>query len=106
MTNQKVNQITEKTIFDFNYQWRQYGEIAVDDDEYTNSLASFNDITQRLIQAKDISGLSVGEVGSGHGRICRMLSHYSPRRIFAIEPAKDAIEISKKNLVIALINIG
>lgn len=57
----------------------------------------FRDHFGDLFDPTEMKDKLVAEVGSGLGRILRMILNYKPKHVFAIEPSKS-LEIAKKNL--------
>jgi SAM-dependent methyltransferase len=81
-----------RTIEDFGEQWTRYE----DNPGYYGSLALFADITGPLLSPSEVSGRRVAEIGSGTGRIVRMLAAAGATRIVAVEPS-DSIGALKRN---------
>ena len=85
-------QQTQKTIDDFGEQWTRYTE----NDGYYASLDLFRDICGPLVQPEELRGAQVGDIGSGTGRIVRMLLAAGAARVIAVEPS-DAFDVLKAN---------
>jgi len=81
-----------KTIDDFGAQWRRYP----DNEGYYASDALFADICGPLLDPAAIKGLRVADLGSGSGRIVRMLLALGAAHVTAVEPS-EAIEALKRN---------
>lgn len=83
---------TEQTISDFGRQWTRY----TSNDGFYASLALFRDICGPLIPAESLRGASVGDIGSGTGRIVSMLIAAGADRVVAVEPS-DAYSVLQQN---------
>ncbi len=83
---------TEQTIADFGAQWTRY----TSNDGYYASLDLFEDICGPLLEAGDLVGARVGDIGSGTGRIVRMLLAAGADRVVAVEPS-DAFHVLRNN---------
>ncbi len=79
-----LSRYQETTIKDFGEQWSLFDDI--DDHYYGNSIL-FDDIAKPFVQKQDIRDKRIADIGSGTGRIVRMLAQAGPERIFAIEPS-------------------
>lgn len=75
--------LTQKTINDFGEQWTNY----TDNEGWYGSKELLEDIIEPLIQSKELANKSVAEIGSGTGRIIKMLSELNVSRLVAIEPS-------------------
>lgn len=84
---------TRRTIQDFGEQWTRY----TDNDGYYGSAEMFADIVGPLLAPQDIAGARVAEIGSGTGRIVRMLLAADAAMVLAIEPSR-AIDVLRRNL--------
>jgi SAM-dependent methyltransferase len=82
-----------RTIADFGEQWSAYR----DNEGYYGSLELFRDMFQPLVAPEDVAGLRVADVGSGTGRIARMLLEAGAAHVLAVEPSK-AFEVLRENL--------
>lgn len=83
---------TERTISDFGEQWTRYTE----NDGYYASLDLFRDICGPLLEHDELKGARVGEIGSGTGRIVKMLLAAGVDRVIAVEPS-DAFDVLTAN---------
>jgi SAM-dependent methyltransferase len=95
-----------KTIEDFGNQWQIHGNLR--QDHWTSDLM-FRDHFPSDFNFSILVGKRVLEVGSGSGRILRMLSRYSPKELIGIEPSSGFAKLVEntndiKNL--KLINIS
>ena len=87
MTSQNMD-----TIGDFGRQWENYTENT----GYYASTDALISLFGPLLNAKDICGKRVADVGAGTGRYCRMLSELGAAEILAVEPS-SAYDILLKN---------
>jgi SAM-dependent methyltransferase len=88
----KSNQLRDQTISDFGHQWTTY----TTNDGFYGSVELLKDILHPFIKPDEIHHLSVAEIGSGSGRIVRMLSMAGALDITAIEPS-EAIQVLREN---------
>ncbi len=72
-----------RTIDDFGEQWAAYP----DNDGYYGSVALLGDIVGPLLDLSSLEGARVGDVGSGSGRIVRMLLDAGAASVIAVEPS-------------------
>jgi 16S rRNA A1518/A1519 N6-dimethyltransferase RsmA/KsgA/DIM1 with predicted DNA glycosylase/AP lyase activity len=85
---------TRKTIEDFGDQWNRY----TDNSGFYGSSELLTDIVAPLLSVSDFDGKVVLEVGSGSGRIVRMLMNAArPEKVIAIEPSQ-AYDVLLENL--------
>jgi SAM-dependent methyltransferase len=75
----------QATIRDFGNQWMIHGELRAD---YWTSDEMFRDYLGNIFEPKLMQGKKVLEVGSGSGRILRMINRYSPAELIGVEPSK------------------
>jgi SAM-dependent methyltransferase len=75
---------SSKTIRDFGNQWNIHGQL---DHDYWTSKEMFIDHFGDLFDPTEISGKCVAEIGSGSGRIIRMISLFQPKMLYGIEPS-------------------
>ena len=85
-------ELTARSIADFGEQWTRYP----DNRGYYASPELFADILAPLAAPSEVRGQSVGDVGSGSGRVVRMLAEAGAGRIVAVEPS-DAFFVLKRN---------
>jgi SAM-dependent methyltransferase len=85
-------ELTARSIADFGEQWTRYTE---NPGRY-GSLELLADILGPLVAPSELHGKTVADVGSGTGRIVRMLAEAGARRIVAVEPS-DAFAVLKRN---------
>jgi SAM-dependent methyltransferase len=97
---------TEKTIEDFGNQWQIHGSLR--QNHWTSDLM-FRDHFPLDFDFSIFGGKRVLEVGSGSGRILRMLSKYNPKELIGIEPSSgfaNLVENTKDINNLQLINIS
>lgn len=84
--------LQSRTIRDFGEQWTAYR----DNEGFYGSLDLFRDIFHPLITPEEVRGCRVADVGSGTGRIVRMLLEAGAAHVIAVEPS-EAFEILREN---------
>lgn len=82
-TFERLNALQEKTIRDFGEQWQAYQS----NDGYYSSKEYFSDIVSPYLDLEELKGKVVAEIGSGTGRIVRMLLDSGVSHVVAIEPS-------------------
>ena len=80
-----TKRVRSATIRDFGEQWEIHGNLRED---YWTSEAMLVDYFAGIFEPNSIKDKVVLEVGSGSGRILRMLSRFSPRELIGVEPSK------------------
>jgi SAM-dependent methyltransferase len=75
--------LKERCIGDFGEQWQRYP----DNNGYYASRVLFEDMFQSLLAPEDIAGKRVAEIGSGSGRIVKILMECGAHRVVAVEPS-------------------
>ena len=93
MVANKTERIRSATIRDFGDQWQIHGRL---DGDYWCDVALLRDYFGPLVELEALSGSRVAEVGSGSGRIIRMLSQCNPDALHAIEPS-EGIDVLREN---------
>lgn len=83
----------DKTISDFGDQWGRY----TDNSGLYGSVEYFSDILGPLVSAESLKGRSVMDIGSGSGRIVRMLLQAGASHVIAVEPSTSAFKTLKTN---------
>jgi SAM-dependent methyltransferase len=73
----------QRTIDDFGEQWTHFRS----NEGYYGSLELFDDLIAPYLRRDDFNGASVADIGSGTGRIVRMLAAAGASRIVAVEPS-------------------
>ncbi len=73
----------DRTIRDFGDQWSRYA----DNEGYYGSLELLRDMLGPLLPLEALRGARVADVGSGTGRIVRMLLEAGAERVLALEPS-------------------
>jgi SAM-dependent methyltransferase len=86
-------ELRDRTIADFGDQWTRYA----DNEGHYGSIAILADTLGPLLPVGALAGKEIAEIGSGTGRIVRMLLAAGAKRILAIEPSK-AVELLRGNL--------
>jgi hypothetical protein len=81
-----------QTIEDFGEQWTHFR----DNPGYHGSLELLADVIHPLLSLADFQGARVAEIGSGTGRIVRMLHQAGADQIIALEPSA-AMAVMKEN---------
>ena len=81
------------TIRDFGRQWQIHGRV---DDDYWTDVSLLKDYLGPLLDLEELGDARVAEVGSGSGRIIRMLAECSPAELHAIEPS-EGIGVLREN---------
>jgi SAM-dependent methyltransferase len=84
--------LTARSIADFGEQWSTYR----DNPGYYGSPELFADILEPLMTAAEIRGKRVADIGSGTGRLVRMLAAAGAEHIVALEPS-EAMAVLKRN---------
>jgi len=88
-----TKEISKKTIDDFSKQWLRYR----DNNGFYGSIKLFKDIISPLLRIEELKGLDVCEIGSGTGRIVKMLLDLGVKSVIAIEPS-DSYYVLVENL--------
>jgi SAM-dependent methyltransferase len=89
----KTSDLHSRTISDFGDQWIRY----TDNDGFYGSVDLLADMLGPLLTLSAFKGKRVGEIGSGTGRIVRMLLMAGADHVLAIEPS-NAVEVLRRNL--------
>lgn len=87
-----LNLARDKTISDFGDQWTRHTENV----GHYASVELLEDITAPFLNRADILGKRCADIGSGTGRIVRMLAAAGAAHVTAIEPSR-AFEVLKEN---------
>jgi SAM-dependent methyltransferase len=87
-----VDSIERKTIQDFGQQWTQYR----DNSGFYGSPEIFEDMFGALLPLAEVRGKRVADIGSGTGRIVRILLAGGAAHVVAVEPS-DAFEVLVEN---------
>jgi SAM-dependent methyltransferase len=95
MSDERSTQaLTERTIADFGDQWTRFQG----NEGYYGSAELFRDMCGPLLDPTEVQGRRVGDIGSGTGRIVRMLLDAGAAHVLAVEPSA-AVEVMRQNLV-------
>jgi SAM-dependent methyltransferase len=84
----------ERTIQDFGEQWSRYR----DNEGFYGSADLFADIVKPLLDPSEFLDARVADVGSGTGRIVRMLLAAGAAHVTAIEPSRAAFDVLSASL--------
>jgi SAM-dependent methyltransferase len=79
----------QQTIADFGEQWTHFTE----NEGYYGSTDLLNDLLQPLVDPADLHGKRVADIGSGTGRIVRMLCLSGASHVIAVEPSDAMIPL-------------
>ena len=90
-----LNKIREKTVKDFDDQWKLQGEL---NDDYWASDQIIFDQFSNLFSIDEVKGKVIADVGAGTGRVLKTLFKYNPKKVFAIEPSSSGVVAISKNL--------
>jgi SAM-dependent methyltransferase len=82
----------DRTIRDFGEQWSHYG----DSDGFYGSVELLQDVLGPLVALDELEGARVADIGSGTGRIVRMLVDAGAEHVIAVEPSVG-VEILREN---------
>ena len=84
---------SDRTIRDFGDQWSHYG----DNDGFYGSVELLQDMFGPLLATDELRGAKVADIGSGTGRIVRMLLDAGAAHVLAVEPSVG-VETLRENL--------
>ena len=87
------SRLSSQTISDFGDQWLRY----TDNEGYYGDVGILKGTLEPLFRLEDLEGKRVAEIGSGTGRIVKMLLQAGAKEVTAIEPSA-AFEVLKRNL--------
>lgn len=93
MSDEEAGRLGAKTIGDFGHQWSRF----TDNEGYYASAEMFEDIVGGLLSRSDIDGKRVADIGSGTGRIVKMLLVLGAGHVTALEPADGAFWTLQRN---------
>ncbi len=88
-----IHKLDSRTIDDFGEQWSRYP----DNSGFYGSVELFADIIHPFLKPEDLRDKTVVEIGSGAGRIVKMLLDCGARRVHAVEPSPSAFSALKRN---------
>ena len=89
----KTTAVSDRTIAHFGEQWTNFR----DNDGYYGSTALFADMCAPLLASEEVRGRRVADIGSGTGRIVRMLVAAGAAHVVAVEPSA-AYEVLCRNV--------
>lgn len=84
-----------RTIQDFGNQWRIHG--SLEDDYWTSDLLFRDHFENQILPFESLSEKTVVDVGSGSGRILKMIARYQPKKLYGVEPSQG-FDILQKNV--------
>ena len=87
------DRLADETIADFGEQWTAYR----DSEGYYGSVEIFRDMFGPLLSPEEVAGRRVMEIGSGSGRIARILLSAGAAHVVAVEPSA-AFDVLRDNL--------
>ncbi|MFZ5893982.1 MAG: class I SAM-dependent methyltransferase [Myxococcota bacterium] len=87
-----MTSLRDQTVSDFGEQW---STLRFDETQegYYASDALFDDLVQPLVSPSEFKGKSVADIGSGTGRIVKMLARAGASRIVAVEPSEGFAKV-------------
>jgi SAM-dependent methyltransferase len=88
-----TEQLTRRTVEDFGEQWTRF----TGNEGFYGSSVLFEDMCGPLLDAAEIHGLRTAEIGSGTGRIVRMLLNAGAAHVVALEPSA-AFDVLRRNV--------
>ncbi len=88
-----ANSLADRTVRDFGDQWAEWDE----SDGYYASLELLQDVFGPLLSVEDLRGLRAADLGSGTGRIARMLLEAGASHVTAVEPSQG-VALLRRNL--------
>jgi SAM-dependent methyltransferase len=83
MSGSSKDALRERSVADFGDQWTHFR----DNPGYYGSVALFADLVHPFFSPHDFRGAKVADIGSGTGRIVRMLAAAGAAKIVAVEPS-------------------
>ena len=86
--------LRDRTIQDFGDQWSSFQENR----GYYGSTELLQDIIGPLMGVATLRGATMADIGSGSGRIVRMLLQAGAAHVTAVEPAAKAFDVLQRNL--------
>jgi SAM-dependent methyltransferase len=93
MAENRSGTLAQQTIDDFGEQWTRF----TDNGGFYGSKELFEDICGPLLAPEALRGLRVAEIGSGTGRIVRMLLACGAAHVVAVEPS-EAFDVLRRNV--------
>jgi SAM-dependent methyltransferase len=88
----KPSRLGDRTIRDFGEQWTRYGDLS----GYLGSAQLLSDTLSPLFALDDVAGRRVADIGSGAGRVVRVLARAGAAHVVAVEPS-DAFAVLQAN---------
>lgn len=93
MTSEPEADLRDRSIRDFGDQWTRFTR----NEGYYASRELLRDIVEPLLPVAEVEGARTADIGSGTGRIVRMLAASGAASIVAVEPS-DAYDVLKENV--------
>jgi len=93
MSETNPRRLSQQTVDDFGDQWTRF----TDNEGFYGSSALFEDICGPLLRADEVRGVSTADIGSGTGRIVRMLLAAGAAHVVALEPSA-AFDVLQRNV--------
>lgn len=93
MTDPNSRTLSRQTIADFGDQWTRF----TDNEGFYGSATLFEDICGPLLSPESVRGLRTAEIGSGTGRIVRMMLACGAAHVIAVEPSA-AYDVLQRNV--------
>ena len=87
--------LQNKTIRDFGDQWSRYQ----DNSGFYASSELFLDMLEPLLPPDKLRNKIVADIGSGSGRIVKMILAAGAEKVYAVEPSSEAFETLRRNTV-------
>ena len=92
-STEDTSELRKRTIDDFGNQWTRY----TDNEGFYGSVDVLSDTLGPVLPLSAFEGKRVAEIGSGTGRIVRMLLEAGASHVLAIEPSL-AVDVLRRNL--------
>ena len=89
------NKIRDKTIKDYNDQWKLQGEL---NEDYWASDDILFDQFSNLFSVNEVKNKIIADIGAGTGRVVKTLLKYNPKKVYAIEPSYSGVNHISNNL--------
>src|SRR5262245_44458924 len=93
MSDPDSRTLAQQTIADFGEQWTRF----TDNEGFYGSATLFEDICGPLLPPGGMLGQRAAEIGSGTGRIVRMMIACGAAHVVAVEPSA-AFDVLRRNL--------
>jgi len=90
-----LNKVREKTVQDFDDQWKLQGEL---NNDYWASDEILYDQISEIYSIKEIKDKVLADIGAGTGRVMKTLLKYKPKKAYAVEPSPTGVNEIHNNL--------